>query len=340
MSKILVVGPSWVGDMVMAQSLFMAIRANDPDAGISVLAPGWSAPVLARMPEVASSIDMPVGHGSLQIGTRRRVAKIIRNMGFDQAIVIPGSLKSALIPWFARIPKRTGYIGEHRYGLLNDIRKLDKEALPLNVQHYVALARPRGDDGSVTYSNPRLQVDPDARNRALEKLSLNAHRPILGICPGAEYGPAKRWPAEHFAAVANAMIDSGHQAWIFGSGKDADVAAQVNRATGHRCADLTGQTEIGEAVDLMSLAASVVTNDSGLMHIAAALQRPTLGIFGATSSTFTPPRGGQAAIVSSSIECSPCFARECPLGHHRCMRELGSSSVIEVADTLVKGGAS
>ena len=333
MSKILVVGPSWVGDMVMAQSLFMAIRANDPDAAISVLAPGWSAPVLARMPEVASSIDMPVGHGSLQIGTRRRVAKIIRSMGFDQAIVIPGSLKSALIPWFARIPRRTGYVGEQRYGLLNDIRKLDKGALPLNVQRYVALALPRDKGNDVTFSNPRLEVDADARNRALQKFSLNPGQPVLGICPGAEYGPAKRWPAEHFATVANAMIDAGHQAWIFGSANDADVAAQVNRATGHRCVDLTGQTEIGEAIDLMSLAASVVTNDSGLMHVAAAVGCRVVAIYGSSSDGFTPPLTENSEQLSLSLECQPCFKRECPLKHLDCLNKLEPEMVVR---TLVQ----
>ncbi len=320
--RLLVVGPSWVGDMVMAQSLFKIIKAASAKTRITVLAPAWSQPILQRMPEVHATIEMPVGHGRLQLGVRRRLARDIRQYRFDQAIVLPGSFKSALIPWFAGIVKRTGYVGEQRWGLLNDIRRLDARAMPLHVQRYAALGIDRGQTISGAPPYPALQIDREQLQATRSRLGLTLEKPVLAFCPGAEFGPAKRWPAEYFAEVARSKIRAGWQVWIFGAKNDQPVARQINHLSADACIDLSGQTRLEEVVDLISCARSVVTNDSGLMHVAAATGRHVIALYGATSAGFTPPLTARADLLNLALECSPCFQRQCPLRHHHCMTRL------------------
>ncbi len=327
--RILVIGPSWVGDMVMAQSLFKAIKANTPASEIQVLAPGWSEPVLRRMPEISGSLVMPVGHGSLRLGTRWKLARQICALEFDQAIVLPGSLKSALIPWFAGVPKRTGFVGEQRWGLLNDIRKLDSHEMPLNVERYASLALAKEAAVMDTPPTPQLVVSQGERQQALEKFRLNPDKPVLGFCPGAEYGPAKRWPARHFAEVAKTKHAEGWQVWIFGSAKDTEVSRELNRHADGICTDLCGETNLGEAIDLMSCSNAVVSNDSGLMHIAAAVGVHVVALYGSSSDQFTPPLTDKCDRLNLNLECSPCFKRECPLVHFNCLDSLPPSRVLE-----------
>lgn len=329
MYRILIVGPSWVGDMVMAQSLFKVIRQAEPGVSISVLAPMWSAPVTARMEEVAESIAMPIGHGSLGLAARWHLGRSLRNQ-FDQAIVLPGSLKSALIPFFARIPKRTGFVGEQRYGLLNDWRRLNKKALPLNVQRVAALGLPRTAPPMplTEIPFPALTVsNADAREVASE-FGLDPDQALTALCPGAEFGPAKQWPAAHFAAVARRELDAGKQVLILGSAKDSAIASEI-LALAPGCADVTGKTNLGDAIDLMSLAGNVVSNDSGLMHIAAAVGTRVIAIFGSSSSRFTPPLSDRAVELSLDLDCQPCFQRTCPLSHLDCLNKLMPEQVIE-----------
>ena len=328
-ARLLVVGPSWVGDMVMAQSLFKTIKAGARKTRITVLAPAWSEPILQRMPEVHATIEMPVGHGRIELGARRRLARSIRQHRFAQAIVLPGSFKSALIPWFAGIPKRTGYVGEQRWGLLNDIRRPDARAMPLNAQRYAALGIDRGQTISGMPPYPALQVDRQQLPATLSRLGLTLDKPALAFCPGAEFGPAKRWPAEHFAEVARSSIEAGWQVWIFGAENDRPVARQINRLSAGNCIDLSGQTRLEEVVDLISCVRYVITNDSGLMHIAAATGRHVIALYGATSSDFTPPLTNRADLLNLGLECSPCFARQCPLQHHHCMTRLTPGKVLE-----------
>lgn len=337
MAKILVVGPSWVGDMVMAQSLFKVIRRADPEAAISVLAPSWSAPLVARMPEVAAMLDMPLGHGQLQLRTRRRLGRELRASRFDQAIVLPGSFKSALVPWFARIPRRTGYVGEQRWGLLNDIRRPGPAVPPVTARRFVALGRPRGaapaeSAEAADIPRPVLAVNPEAVAETVSRLRLDTSAPIIALCPGAEYGPAKQWPAEHFAEVANTQLQRGRRVWLFGSANDRPVAARINRMCAGRCADLSGRTSLGEAVDLMSLARYAVTNDSGLMHIAAAVNCHVIALYGSSSDTVTPPLTERCERLSLRLECSPCFKRVCPLGHLDCLNQLRPERVLAVME--------
>ncbi|MEJ2481385.1 MAG: lipopolysaccharide heptosyltransferase II [Acidihalobacter sp.] len=327
-SSCLIVGPSWVGDMVLAQSLFITLARRQPGLAIDVLAPRWSEPLLARMPEVRKSIIQPLGHGQLKLGVRRELGRLLRGERYGQVIVLPNSFKSALIPYFARIPRRTGYRGELRYGLLNDRRLLNKTALPQTVQRFVALGLPADSALPPDCPRPSLQVDESARDAALQRLELDVDRPVLALCPGAEYGPAKRWPAGHFAAVARDRLAAGWCVWVFGSGKDADIAAQVCAQAGEGCVNLAGQTSLGEAIDLLSLAAAVVSNDSGLMHVAAALGRPLVAVYGSSDPGFTPPMSERARIERLGLNCSPCFERECPLGHTNCLNQLAPERVL------------
>ena len=328
-ARLLVVGPSWVGDMVVAQSLFKIIKAGSEKTRITVLAPGWSEPILKRMPEVHATIEMPVGHGSLQLGAHRRLARDLRQYRFDQAVVLPGSFKSALIPWFAGIPKRTGFVGEQRWGLLNDIRRLDEQAMPANVQRYASLGIDREQTISGMPPYPALQVNREQLTATLSRLGLTLDKPVLAFCPGAEFGSAKRWPAGHFAEVARTKIKAGWQVWIFGAKNDRPIAQRINRLSAGGCIDLTGRTRLEEVVDLISCARYVVTNDSGLMHVAAATGRHVIALYGASTSAFTPPLTDRADLLNLNLECSPCFERECPLKHHHCMIQLNPGRVLE-----------
>jgi heptosyltransferase-2 len=335
--KILVVGPAWVGDMVMAQCLFKLLKQRQPDVVIDVLAPAWSLPLLARMPEVSSAIVMPLGHGKLGLRERYRLGKSLRAHQYDQAIVLPNSFKSALVLWWAKIPVRTGWRGEMRYFVLNDLRVLDKTKYPLMIERFMALGLSPNEALPKDYPVPDLQISAESQNQALANHQLTTPTtPILALCPGAEFGPAKRWPEEYYAALANAKLDAGWQVWIFGSPKDDDVAKHIMQLTAERCVNLAGRTKLEEAIDLLSLATTVVSNDSGLMHIAAALQKPLVAVYGPTSAAFTPPLNQQAKIVSTKIECQPCFQRTCPLQHHRCMVELKPELVLNAMSEVVK----
>lgn len=338
--KILVVGPAWVGDMVMSQSLYIFLKNTRPGVSIDVLAPPWSEPLLERMPEVTSAIIKPIGHGQLGLGRRRKLGRALREHHYDQAILLPNSFKSALAPFMARIPRRTGWRGEMRFGLLNDMRILDEEKLPLMVQRFVALGQEADQVLPLDLPAPLLAVDADKVIHCARKFGLDSSRPILALCPGAEFGSAKRWPAEYYGQVATHYLSLGWQIALFGSAKDSEVTGRIRTACRDSpdCFDLAGRTELAEAVDLLSMANAVLSNDSGLMHIASALQRPVLVIYGATSPTFTPPLSEQSDTVIPTIDCAPCFERECPLGHHRCMRDTSPEQVIAKFEALLAQG--
>jgi heptosyltransferase-2 len=323
---ILVVAPSWIGDMVMAQPLLARLQANQ-QPHIDVLALPWIKPLLSRMPGVDGVVDMPIGHGRLALSERYHLGKSLRGR-YAQAIVLPNTLKSALIPWFARIPRRTGYTGESRYGLLNDRRTLDKEGMPKLVTRYAALA---SADHSVDESPlyPILQVTPAQQAQTCQDLDISVpDSGVLGLCPGAEFGEAKRWPVEHYVEVARHALDKGQAVWLFGSEKDQAVTRQINELCGGQCLDLAGKTTLDQAIDLMSLTQTVITNDSGLMHVACALGRRVIALFGSSSPAYTPPLSDQATVLSLGLDCSPCFERSCPLGHLDCLQKLPPEMVI------------
>lgn len=328
--QVLVIGPSWVGDMILAQSLFKQLKQQRPGVGIDVAAPAWTLPLLERMPEVRTGIPLPFRHGKFDLMARIRIGRELRSQHYDQAILLTNSFKSAIVPFFAGIPERTGFKGELRYGLLNDIRPLDKAALPKTVDRFIALGMASGEANPDVLPEPALTVSRAQSLAALARLGHPAPQaPVLALCPGAEYGPAKRWPAEYFADVAQWALMQGWEIWLFGSGKDAEVTQQIDRLTGHRCLDLGGKTALGEAIDLMALSRAVITNDSGLMHVAAALGLPQLSLFGSSDPHHTPPMSVKADILYLGLACSPCFQRECPLGHFKCMRDITPAMAVQ-----------
>ena len=335
--RILIIGPSWVGDMVMAQTLFHVLKQRHPTCVIDVLAPEWSRPILERMPEVRQALSFPLGHGALELATRRRIGKSLAGQ-YDQAILLPNSLKSALVPFFAGIPQRTGWRGEFRYGLLNDVRTLDKARYPLMIERFMALGYPAGAELPKPYPRPSLQIEAASRDAALAKFGLSLDRPVLALCPGAEFGEAKRWPSEHYAKVADIKIREGWQVWLFGSKNDHAVGESIRErlipGLREESVNLSGETSLAEAIDLLSCSDAVVSNDSGLMHVAAALNRPLVAVYGSTSPGFTPPLADQVEVVRLGLECSPCFDRTCRFGHYNCLRLLEPEAVASALQRL------
>lgn len=327
--RILIVGPAWIGDMVMAQSLFKVLKQQQPDAVIDVLAPAWTFSILSRMPEVNQAIAMPVGHGEFKLGARYQLAKKLKQQRYDQAIVLPNSFKAALVPWLARIPQRTGWRGEFRYGVLNDVRVLDETRYTLMIEQFMALGLPKEAPLPAIYPYPALHISAESQAAVLAKFKPRYRgRPILGMSPGAAFGSSKRWPEAYFAEVAKQKIAEGWDVWLFGAEGDRALIETIMNATNQQCDSFAGKTELAETIDLVSLTSGIVTNDSGLMHIAAALNKPIIAVYGSTSPAFTPPLSAQASILKLNLDCQPCFQRECPLQHHRCMRDLLPARVL------------
>ncbi len=323
----LVVGPAWVGDMVMAQALFSRLRELRPNGVIDVLAPGWSLPVIARMPEVRAGIELPFAHGELGFGRRLKLGRSLRDRDYAQAIVLPNSWKSAVVPFFADIPRRTGYAREFRYGLLNDLRRLDNNVLKTTPQRFVALA----DDGVARVApqvpRPKLRADP-AKARALRDQLGLPDDPAVALMPGAEFGPAKRWPAAYYAELAAALAALGVRCWIIGSARERELGAEIATASGGAAINLCGHTRLVDVIDLVSLCRAVVTNDSGPMHIAAATGAPVVAIYGSSTPDHTPPMTDRVAIHYLRLSCSPCFQRTCPLQHLNCLRQIMPADVL------------
>ena len=325
---ILVVGPSWVGDMVLAQSLFRVLKERDPATAIDVLAPGWSLPIVARMPEVRDGIAAETGHGELGVGRRRRIGRELRGR-YRQAIVLPRSFKSALIPWFARIPRRTGFRGEQRFGLINDMRPFEPGLLDQTIKRHLALGVERGDVLPAP-PEPALTVSTQNQERLVAELSLSLDRPVIGMMPGAEFGPSKCWPVEHFAMLAGLLIADGYRVWLLGSAKDGEAGQRIAAiaSAGDALVDLCGRTTLADAIDVLALTEQVVTNDSGLMHVAAAVGVHVHAMYGPTSPVFVAPLTTRKDIYFLDLDCSPCRQRVCPLGHHNCLRQIGPTDVL------------
>ncbi|PPC67943.1 ADP-heptose--LPS heptosyltransferase [Pantoea sp. ICBG 985] len=341
--KILVIGPSWVGDMMMSQSLYRTLKQAHPEAVIDVMAPAWCRPLLSRMPEVNQALAMPLGHGALALGERRRLGKALRASGYDRAYVLPNSFKSALVPFFAGIKRRIGWRGEMRYGVLNDVRVLDKAAFPLMVERYVAL----GYDQPVTAAAqlpqpllwPQLRVDDDEKRMTAAQFALSADRPAIGFCPGAEFGPAKRWPHYHYAALAEQLIVEGYQVLLFGSAKDRETGEAIlqalpDTARAH-CRNLAGETQLEQAVILIAHCAAVVSNDSGLMHIAAALNRPLVALYGPSSPDFTPPLSHQARIIRLITGYHKVRKGDAAEGYHQSLIDIQPARVHQELNELL-----
>jgi len=328
--KALVIAPAWVGDMVMAHSLLQLLAAQHNSLQLHVLAPPATAALATRMREVHEVHTLEIRHGELRLRQRQQVAARLSQIGFQKAYVLPNSWKSALIPYLAGVPERIGWRGEARFILLNRQKMLNKHQYPLMIERFMALASDAWKLPDKPYPLPRLLADDENLARILQAFALTPDNVTI-LCPGAEFGEAKKWPAEHYAEVARRLLQSGRQVWLLGSPKDVDDCAAIARlAPGVE--NLAGHTSLVDAIDLLSVAQQVICNDSGLMHVACALDKPTVGIFGSTSAQFTPPLGDKAQVVERQLDCRPCFQRTCPLGHLDCLRQLMPDQIMQHVD--------
>ncbi len=330
----LIVGPSWVGDMVMTQSLLIALKKNHPESPLDVLSPGWSLPIIRRMPQVRRPLKMPLGHGEFRWRQRYRLGKQLRKEHYVQAYVLPRSFKAALVPFHAKIPVRTGYLGELRFGLINDIRKADRAVLRATAERFVALAMAADCERVLQIQPPALAIDYGNQERLIAELELDPYGKIVALLPGAEYGPAKCWPLDYYHWLAGELVSKDIAVWVLGSQKD-HAAGEVIAAGLAAVRNLCGRTELEDAIDLLGLSSAAVSNDSGLMHVAAAVGIPLVAIYGSSSPAYTPPLSDKAQTIYLGLECSPCFARECPLGHLNCLNNIRPEQVLSALSTAL-----
>lgn len=331
--KILIVAPAWLGDMVMAHSLIQALKVQHPQAELAVLAPKSTLTITELMPEITQHFLIDEGHGEFSLKKRWRLAREIRRQRFDCAYVLPNTLKSALIPFLAGIRQRIGWKGEGRYILLNDLRH-NVTQLPLMVERYVALAYPKNQfKAGDAFALPRLQVPDSVIKTMPDKVGDLTQQKILVLSPGAAFGPAKRWPAAHFAKVATAKMNEGWQVWMIGARSDLEIAQDI-MAIESRIQNFVAKTSLLEMAALLSLSTKILTNDSGPMHIAASLAKPLVAIFGSSSPGFTPPLGEQVRILEKNdLVCRPCFQRTCRFGHYACLQEISPEQALEALDS-------
>jgi lipopolysaccharide heptosyltransferase II len=317
--RILIRASNWLGDSVISVPAVRAIKRGRPDAHITILVPEKIAQVWCLIPEVDSVLSL--GRKSVFAAAK----KLQREAPFDVAIVFPNSLRTALEVWLAGIPRRVGYAGHSRRWLLNQVvqRPARRGPPPHQVEHYLDLARSLG-------------VEAGGTEIALQQPPPDAHR--IGLCPGAEYGPAKRWFPERFAAVAAAHPGE----WVlFGTKKDEEIGAQIAGALGERCLNLVGKTTLAQLIEELRKCRLLLTNDTGTMHLATLLGIPVVAVFGSTEPRLTGPLGERNHVLRHQVECSPCFLRECPLDF-RCMKSVGVEEVLEAVreqDQAVAGTA-
>ena len=295
-------------------------------------------PVLELMPEVSRAIEQPVGHGRLELRARRELGHRLRAEQYAQAIVLPRSFKSAFVPYFASIPVRTGFRGEWRYGVLNDHRPFDPDVLDQTVKRFVALGLECDEYILPAIDAPFLEVSATTRSRTLEKFELDAEEGSVALMPGAEYGPAKRWPLRNFTDLAARLERFGVAVRVLGSEKERALGDAIVTSAGQsRARNLCGETTLAEVAHLLSAATVAVTNDSGLMHMAAAVRTHVVALFGSSSPSLTPPLADAKQVFFLDLDCSPCFQRVCPLDHFRCMRGISVDAVCSAVVTALGG---
>lgn len=331
-TRILIISPNWIGDAVMAQPMLQLLRQRYPECLIDVVAPAWVAPVWRAMREIDNVIESSFRHGALQLRERLGLAGQLRKCDYSHAYVLPNTLKFALIPWLARIRHRVGYLGEMRYGLINEIHR-DEPAAPRSmVSFYAALAAAPVATAPVSAALPRpaLSISQEQITETLSHLRLLPDKPLIAFAPGAEFGSAKRWPTAHFAGLAGMVLRWRPDAQIvlLGSGKDKQVCEEIV-AIKPNVRNFAGVTSLGQAIALLAKADAVVSNDSGLLHIASAFNRPIVAIYGPTDPNHAPPFSDVAKVMYLNLDCAPCRQRECPLGHHQCMQNLPPELVWE-----------
>ncbi len=344
MHGILIIAPNWIGDAVMTQPLLANIKEQYPESNIDVLASNWVAPIYRACSEVHEVIEAKFEHKQLQWDLRQQLAKKLAAKKYQACFVLPNSFKSALIPWLANIPFRIGYRGELRFGLINlPLDNPSKINRPPMVEHYLALSQLLGKDQALAISNsptPKLNVSPIANQSVRAKLQSAKIDPenIYVMCPGAEYGPTKRWPTSHFAELAQRLIarNPNNQIILLGSKSDHALAQEIHSQAKQddHIHNWCGNTSLDEAIALIGLSKAVISNDSGLMHIAAALKTPQVAIFGSSDPAHTPPLSDKAKVIWLNLTCSPCHKRECPLGHLNCLNDILPEQVFATLNTL------
>ena len=344
MQGILIIAPNWIGDAVMTQPLLAALKSQYPASTIDVLASTWVAPIYRACSEVNHVIEANFQHKQLQWGLRKQLANDLRSRGYQACFILPNSLKSALIPWMANIPFRIGYRGELRFGLINiALNNPSKINRPPMVEHYLALSQLLSDEETLAAKTltPKLNVSSSAKQSIDKKLSdANIDsKSVFIFCPGAEYGPTKRWPASHFAELANHLAQQLPNANIIllGSKSDHELAEAILQQSQDsvKIHNWCGNTSLDEAIALIGVAKAVVSNDSGLMHIAAALKTPQIAIFGSSDPAHTPPLSENAKVIWLNLPCSPCHKKECPLGHLKCLNDILPQQVLATLNTLL-----
>ena len=344
MRGILIIAPNWIGDAVMTQPLLASLKALYPESKIDVLASSWVAPIYRACSEVNEVIEAKFEHKKLQWGMRKKIAKELEAKNYQACFILPNSLKSALIPWLANIPFRIGYRGELRYGLINlALDNPSKVNRPPMVDHYLALNQLLSEHtefASAQQITPKLNVCANAQQSVKQKLEAAniTSGGFYVMCPGAEYGATKRWPTEHFAKLAQTLINTDPNIHIIllGSQGDHALAQEIIFAanSSNNIHNWCGDTSLDEAIALIGMSKAVVSNDSGLMHIAAALKVPQVAIFGSSDPAHTPPLSDKAKVIWLNLPCSPCHKRECPLGHLKCLKDILPQQVLATLNTL------
>lgn len=334
--KILIILPTpiAVGDLMMMQSLFILLKMKNPEAVMDVLAASKTPELIARIPEVRKVIHSPLVHGKWDLSSRYRLGKSLRAENYDQAIVFSTSFKAGLVPWFARIPIRTGLRRKWGFNLLNDTQLLPRPRLPRMIQRFLIFGLKPGEVINEEACWPKISADQASLTQTIAKFQLvNDHKPILALCPGSTGGSSKRWPENYFSQLAEYFILQGWTVWCIGGPAEKEIIANINASLSKPTVDL-GRTSLTEALDLMSLATVVVANDSGLMHIACALGRPVVALYGSGSPAFTPPLTRKAKVLYKSLSCQPCYQRECPLVHLNCLKQISVPEVINAVQAL------
>lgn len=338
-SPILIVGPSWVGDMVMASSLVAVLRQRFPNRPIDMLAPPSALPIATLIEGVRDAIPSEFGHGELGLTGRWKLGRSLRPKGYGTAIILPRAFKAAVAPFAAGIPERIGYAAEGRSILLTRPRRDSERKTARTIDRFVALGR---DDSAISTAErsprPLLNAPPIAAAAIEQKLGLVTGRPVVSLAPGAEYGPAKRWPAAKFAALARLASEAGFGVRLFGGPKDRDITAEIAAKAGVPVEDLAGRTSLIEAAALLAASDVVVSNDSGLMHVAGALDRPLVVLYGSSSEKMTPPTAPLAEVVSLDLSCRPCFQRTCPLGTLACFEGIAPDTVFAAMQRVLAAG--
>ena len=322
--KLLIIPQNWLGDIVMSQTLLKKVKSESPNTKIDILVSSTFKGLAERMPEISKAVILDCGHKKLGLLKRFNLARQIKG-NYDQSIVLSRSIKSALIPYLAKIPIRTGELGESRYILINDLKKFTKEDRRKTALRYVSMFSKKEEVLDEKYY-PSLKSDPENIKILSEKYKLNLDKKIIIFAPGAAFGPSKMWPAEKFKELGK-KLNKDFFILILGSNKEKNIGNKI--ITNKNMINLCGKTTITDAVDLMHASEFCVSNDSGLMHLASATNTKSISIYGATSPKLTPPLTSNKEIHYRGISCSPCFEKKCKYGHYNCLLEIQVDDVFK-----------